>query len=51
MYDPRRYALQLIAVILGGNMSSRLFISVRERNGLGYYIHTSLDTATDIGIS
>lgn len=49
MYDERRFALQLIAVMLGGNMSSRLFISVRERNGLGYYIHTSVDTSTDTG--
>ena len=30
-------------------MSSRLFISVRERNGLAYYIHTSVDTTTDTG--
>ncbi len=49
MYDPRRFALQLISVMLGGNMSSRLFISVRERHGLGYYIHTSVDMATDTG--
>ena len=49
MHDPRRYALALMAVILGGNMSSRLFISVRERNGLGYYVHTSVDTTTDTG--
>ena len=49
MYDKRRYALQLLATILGGNMSSRLFISVRERNGLGYYIHTTVDAATDVG--
>src|SRR3989344_2582261 len=49
MYDPRRYALSLISVILGGNMSSRLFISVRERNGLAYYIHTSVEVATDAG--
>ncbi len=49
MNDPRRYALSLMAVILGGNMSSRLFISVRERHGLGYYVHTSVDTTTDTG--
>ncbi len=49
MFDPRRYALSLMAVMLGGNMSSRLFISVRERNGLGYYVHTSVDAATDAG--
>jgi predicted Zn-dependent peptidase len=49
MFDPRRYALSLIAIILGGNMSSRLFISVRERNGLAYYVHTSFDATTDTG--
>lgn len=49
MYDKRRYTLSLLAIILGGNMSSRLFISVRERNGLGYYVHTSNDLTTDTG--
>ncbi len=49
MYDPRKYALTLLAIMLGGNMSSRLFISVRERHGLAYYIHTSLDATTDTG--
>src|SRR3989344_792711 len=49
MHDPRRHALSLMAVMLGGNMSSRLFISVRERNGLGYYVHTSVEAATDAG--
>ena len=49
MFDPRRYALTLMSVILGGNMSSRLFISVRERNGLAYYVHTSFDDTTDTG--
>ncbi|EKE19141.1 MAG: peptidase M16 protein, partial [uncultured bacterium] len=29
-----RWALSLLSVILGGNMSSRLFIKVRERQGL-----------------
>ncbi len=49
MFHPSKYALSLMAVILGGNMSSRLFISVRERNGLAYYIHTSVDALTDTG--
>ncbi|MDP3882796.1 MAG: pitrilysin family protein [Candidatus Staskawiczbacteria bacterium] len=49
MFDPRRYALSLMAIILGGNMSSRLFISVRERNGLAYYVHTSFEDTTDTG--
>ncbi len=49
MFDKRKYALSLLAIILGGNMSSRLFIKVRERNGLAYHIHTSADVATDSG--
>jgi predicted Zn-dependent peptidase len=49
LFDERRYALALLSVILGGNMSSRLFIKVRERNGLAYSIHTSTDNSTDAG--
>ena len=49
MFDKRRHTLTLMSVILGGKMSSRLFISVRERNGLGYYVHTSVDATTDTG--
>ncbi len=49
LFHPQRYALALLAVILGGNMSSRLFIEVRERNGLAYSIHTSADNSTDTG--
>jgi len=49
MFDERRFALSLLSIILGGNMSSRLFIKVRERNGLAYSIHTSVDTFTDTG--
>ena len=49
LFDKRRYALKLLAVMLGGNMSSRLFINVREKNGLAYSIHTSADASTDTG--
>ena len=49
LFHPKRYALALLSVILGGNMSSRLFIEVRERNGLAYSIHTSVDNSTDTG--
>ena len=49
LFDKRKYALALLSVILGGNMSSRLFIKVRERNGLAYSIHTSANSATDTG--
>jgi len=49
LFDKRRHALALLSIILGGNMSSRLFIKVRERNGLAYSIHTSADSTTDTG--
>jgi len=44
-----RFALSLLAVILGGNMSSRLFTEVRERRGLAYSVRTSVDTYKDCG--
>ena len=49
IFSPEKYTQNLLAVILGGNMSSRLFISVRERAGLGYYIRTSAELYTDSG--
>lgn len=36
--DPRFMAVQVLANILGGNMSSRLFLNIRERKGLCYFI-------------
>ena len=49
MSSPKLEAAQVLSVILGGGMSSRLFISVRERQGLAYYISSSNDTYTDHG--
>jgi len=49
IFHPDKYALGLLATILGGYMSSRLFISVRERQGLAYYIRASADIDTDVG--
>jgi predicted Zn-dependent peptidase len=46
---PNRYALQLLAVVLGGGMSSRLFTEVREKRGLGYYVHAGNAAYTDTG--
>lgn len=48
-HDPRRYALTLLHIILGGNMSSRLFQELRERRGLCYSVSTSLSTHSDCG--
>jgi predicted Zn-dependent peptidase len=36
--SPDRYAMQVLTAVLGGGMSSRLFIEVRERLGLAYYV-------------
>jgi predicted Zn-dependent peptidase len=46
---PNRYALQLLSVVLGAGMSSRLFTEVREKRGLGYYIHAGATAYTDAG--
>jgi predicted Zn-dependent peptidase len=46
---PDRYALALVATILGGGMSSRLFTEVRERRGLAYYVHGHNQGYTDTG--
>lgn len=43
-----RYVLNVLSVILGGNMSSRLSISVVEK-GLAYYIYTSSEHYEDVG--
>lgn len=47
--DERKYALQVLAAVLGGGMSSRLFMEVRERRGLCYYISTGRELYADIG--
>ena len=44
-----RYATSVLGVILGGGMSSRLFMSVRERRGLAYSVHTGGETYYDAG--
>jgi predicted Zn-dependent peptidase len=40
----RRYAANLIDIVLGGGMSSRLFQEVREKRGLAYSIASSLNS-------
>ncbi len=48
-FDKRKYALSVLSTILGGGMSSRLFIEVRERRGLCYYISTGREQYHDAG--
>ena len=47
--DRRRYAVNLLHVMLGGNMSSRLFQELRERRGLCYSVSTAVSTHSDCG--
>jgi predicted Zn-dependent peptidase len=46
---PDRWAVQLLATVLGTGMSSRLFTEVRERRGLAYYVYAHNQSYTDAG--
>lgn len=43
------YPLRVLSSVLGGGMSSRLFIRIRERMGLAYYISASFNNYLDTG--
>jgi predicted Zn-dependent peptidase len=47
---PDRHPLVLLATLLGGGMSSRLFQRVREQEGLAYNVFTYSDSYRDAGI-
>jgi predicted Zn-dependent peptidase len=47
--DPRRHALKLMSVLLGENMSSRLFQRLREQHGLCYSVSSSTLTLAETG--
>lgn len=49
VHDSRKFALEILADILGGGMSSRLFQRVREELGAAYYVKSSVDLYTDHG--
>jgi predicted Zn-dependent peptidase len=49
-HDSRRYPLKLLSIILGENMSSRLFQVVREKHGLAYSIHSSVQLFDETGV-
>ncbi len=46
---PQRYTQDVLATVLGGMMSSRLFIKIREELGLAYYIKTNSFSDPDSG--
>ncbi len=43
------YALSVLATILGGGMSSRLFSEIREKRGLAYSVHAYAEKYPDTG--
>lgn len=50
LFDLRRHSLGLLSIILGGGMSSRLFVQVRERRGLTYGIEAGETCYSDDGL-
>ena len=49
MEHPDRYALDVLSVILGEGMSSRLFVELREKHGLAYDVHSGVTHFLDCG--
>jgi len=49
LFHKDRFALGILAAILGGGMSSRLFLEIREKRGLAYYVGSEVDYYTDSG--
>lgn len=48
-HDDSRWALYLLSTILGGSMSSRLFQSIREKEGLCYSVYSFHSSYSDGG--
>ncbi|MCU0846556.1 MAG: insulinase family protein [Spirochaetes bacterium] len=48
--DDDRWALYTMSTILGGNMSSRLFQNIREKEGISYSIYSFHSSFSDLGI-
>lgn len=49
LLHPQRFTLDLLNVILGEGMSSRLFNEIRDKLGLAYSIHSYVDHYLDSG--
>jgi len=50
IFHKQNSALTIMAGILGGGMSSRLFQKLREEMGVGYYVRAYNDAYTDHGV-
>ncbi len=49
LLHPQRFTLDLLNIVLGEGMSSRLFVEIRDRLGLAYSIHSYIDHLHDSG--
>jgi predicted Zn-dependent peptidase len=49
LHHPDRYALDLLSVLFGESMSSRLFVELRENQGLCYDVHSYVTHFLDAG--
>ncbi len=49
LFHPQKYTQEVLGTILGGMMSSRLFVEIREKLGIAYYIKTNIDSDPDTG--
>jgi predicted Zn-dependent peptidase len=49
IFNERRYAQEILGLILGGMMSSRLFEKIRTKLGIAYYIETDVFSDPDTG--
>ncbi|MFC2067536.1 M16 family metallopeptidase [Chloroflexota bacterium] len=49
LLHPKRFTLDLLNVILGEGMSSRLFVEIRDRMGLAYNVSSYVDHFLDSG--
>ncbi|RJQ29038.1 insulinase family protein [Candidatus Parcubacteria bacterium] len=49
IFDGRKHALQVLAEVLGGGMSSRLFRRIREELGAAYYVRATPEFCIDHG--
>ena len=49
LLHPDRYALDILNIVLGGGMSSRLFVELRENRGLAYSIYSYTTHFVDSG--
>jgi len=47
---PERYRLAVLATIVGGGMSSRLFQTLREQRGLAYSVYAGTEAYRDTGM-